>query len=60
MHMPLRKHGEHWYGDNQDDSLSADVRWLYLDCRCVKCSLVGCYADWKNEYNGYEQLLAMM
>lgn len=45
---------------NQDDSLSNDVRWLYLGCRCSKCGLVGCYADWKNEYNGYETLLAMM
>jgi hypothetical protein len=37
---------------------SEDVRWLYLGCRCVKCGLLGCYADWKNEYNGYQTLLA--
>jgi hypothetical protein len=37
---------------------SEDVRWLYLGCRCVKCGLLGCYADWKNEYNGYQALLA--
>jgi hypothetical protein len=43
--------GVHRYR-NQDDSLSDDVRWLY--------GLVGCYADWKDEYNGYEQLLAAM
>lgn len=43
---------------NEDESLSDDVRWLYLGCR--SCGLVGCYADWKNEFNGYEKLLAMM
>lgn len=36
---------------------SADVRWLYLGCRCTDCGLVGVYADWKNEYTGYQQLL---
>lgn len=51
--------GVHRYR-NQDDSLSNDVRWLYLGCRCPSCGLVGCYADWKNEYNGYAELLAMM
>ncbi|MEQ8637118.1 hypothetical protein [Gimesia maris] len=45
---------------NEDDSLSADVRWLYLGCRCVDCGLVGSYADWKNEFNGYEELLSRM
>ncbi|QDU00376.1 hypothetical protein V6x_00490 [Gimesia chilikensis] len=45
---------------NEDDSLSPDVKWLYLGCRCVACGLVGCYADWKNEFNGYETLLAKM
>ncbi|MEZ6040119.1 MAG: hypothetical protein R3C20_06415 [Planctomycetaceae bacterium] len=45
---------------NQDDSLSHDVRWLYLGCHCPTCGLVGCYADWKNEYNGYTELLAKM
>lgn len=35
---------------------SEDVRWLYLGCRCVNCGLLGCYADWKNEYNGYQTL----
>lgn len=45
---------------NQDDTLSNDVRWLYLGCRCPSCGLVGCYADWKNEYNGYDKLLSMM
>ncbi len=45
---------------NQDDSLSNDVRWLYIGCRCPSCGLVGCYADWKNEFNGYDKLLAML
>jgi hypothetical protein len=37
---------------------SEDVRWLYVGCRCPVCSLTGCYGDWKNEFNGYQQLLA--
>jgi hypothetical protein len=37
---------------------SEDVRWLYLGCRCPKCGLVGVYGDWKNEFNGYQELLA--
>ena len=36
--------------------LSDNVRWVYIGCRCPKCNLVGCYADWKNEYSGYESL----
>ena len=36
---------------------SNDVRWIYLGCSCPKCSQTGCYADWKNEYIGYEGLL---
>ena len=39
---------------------SNDVRWLYLACRCRKCGLVGVYGDWKNEYCGYEKLLALV
>ena len=37
---------------------SEDVRWIYLGCRCIRCGLTACYGDWKNEYNGYEELLA--
>lgn len=37
---------------------SEDVRWLYLGCRCVACGLAGCYGDWKNEFEGYQKLLA--
>jgi hypothetical protein len=38
--------------------LSEDVRWLYIGCRCPSCNLVGCYADWKNEFNGYQEFLS--
>jgi hypothetical protein len=37
---------------------SEDVRWLYVGARCVHCGMVGCYADWKNEFIGYQGLLA--
>jgi len=37
---------------------SDDVRWLYLGCRCPQCGLTAVYADWKNEFNGYLELLA--
>ena len=37
---------------------SEDVRWLYVGCRCPKCGLTAVYGDWKNEYNGYRELLA--
>ena len=37
---------------------SEDVRWLYLGCRCPTCGLVAVYGDWKNEFEGYQQLLA--
>jgi hypothetical protein len=35
-----------------------DVRWLYLGCRCPACALTAVYGDWKNEFNGYRELLA--
>ena len=37
---------------------SEDVRWLYVGCRCPKCGLTAVYGDWKNEFNGYKELLA--
>lgn len=37
---------------------SEDVRWLYLGCRCPTCGLTAVYGDWKNEFNGYLELLA--
>ena len=37
---------------------SADVRWLYLGCRCPKCGLTAVYGDWKNEFSGFQELLA--
>ena len=36
---------------------SEDVRWLYLGCRCPTCGLTACYGDWKNEFEGYRELL---
>lgn len=51
--------GVHRYR-NADETLSPDVKWLYLGCRCVACGLVGNYAGWKNEFNGYEALLKNM
>jgi hypothetical protein len=36
---------------------SEDVRWLYIGCRCPGCGLVGVYGDWKNEFQGYQELL---
>jgi hypothetical protein len=43
---------------DSDEALTEDVRWFYIGCRCPDCGLVGCYADWKNEYIGYQSLLA--
>jgi hypothetical protein len=37
---------------------SEDVKWLYIGCRCIQCGLVACYGDWKNEFEGYQTLLA--
>lgn len=37
---------------------SQDVRWIYIGARCPHCGLTGCYADWKNEFIGYTELLA--
>ncbi|MCC9600555.1 hypothetical protein LOC67_08280 [Stieleria sp. JC731] len=51
--------GVHRYR-NADDSVSDDVRWLYIGCRCPKCNLLGCYADWKNEFEEYRKLLRRM
>jgi hypothetical protein len=37
---------------------SGDVRWLYLGCRCPACGLTAVYGDWKNEFNGWRELLS--
>lgn len=37
---------------------SEDVKWIYLGCRCPKCGLMAVYGDWKNEFEGYRELLA--
>ena len=37
---------------------SEDVRWFYLGFRCPSCGLTAVYGDWKNEFNGFRELLA--
>jgi hypothetical protein len=37
---------------------SDDVRWLYLGARCIACGLTAVYGDWKNEFEGYRELLS--
>src|SRR5262249_50125058 len=27
-----------------------EVKWLYVGCRCARCGVLGCYADWKIAY----------
>jgi len=39
---------------------SEDVRWLYLGFRCPACGLTAVYGDWKNEFNGFRELLAQV
>jgi len=34
------------------------TRWIYVGARCVECSLVGCYVDWKCDGDDVEALLA--
>ena len=36
---------------------SEDVKWIYIGCFCPLCKLVGCYGDWKNEYENYCEFL---
>ena len=33
------------------------VHWLYVGCRCAKCGVLGCIADWKA---GYESSLHLL
>ena len=47
--------GVNLYSD--EHNITNDVHWLYIGCRCPKCNLLGCYADWKNEFNDYKKLL---
>lgn len=37
---------------------SEDMRWIYIGCRCPACGLTACYGDWKNEFEGFQKLLA--
>ena len=45
--------GVHLYRESQD------VKWLYLGLRCTACSMTAVYGHWKNEYEGYKELLAL-
>lgn len=36
---------------------SAAVRWVSVGLRCSACSVIGCYGDWKNEYEGFQEYL---
>jgi hypothetical protein len=36
---------------------SEEVRWLYIGCRCVRCGLTACYADWKYDGDSAAELL---
>jgi len=33
-----------------------EICWLYLGCRCAKCGILGCFADWKIDYAPSRQL----
>ncbi|HEV7506683.1 MAG TPA: hypothetical protein VGS07_17445 [Thermoanaerobaculia bacterium] len=46
--------GVHLYPDSED------VKWLYLGLRCSSCGLSAVYGDWKNEYQDYRNLLALV
>jgi hypothetical protein len=37
---------------------SNDVRWYYIGCRCINCSLVGVFANWKCQSGDADALLA--
>lgn len=39
---------------------SEDVKWLYLGCRCPACGITAVYGDWKNEFEDYRKLLAII
>jgi len=43
--------GAAFYADSQD------VRWWYVGCRCVHCSCVAVYADWKDDGTPWESTL---
>jgi hypothetical protein len=36
---------------------SNDVCWYYIGCRCVRCNLVGVFADWKCEAGDADNFL---
>ncbi len=36
---------------------SGEVRWIYLGARCASCGILGCYADWKIDYEPSTHLM---
>jgi hypothetical protein len=36
---------------------SSDLKWVYLGLRCGQDGVLGCYADWKTDYNPSAHLL---
>lgn len=36
------------------------VKWLYIGCRCPRCRITACYAEWKNEFEDYRELLKLV
>lgn len=37
-----------------------EIKWLYLGVRCVKCGVLGCFADWKVAYAPSRHLLELV
>jgi hypothetical protein len=38
-----------------DDARAA--RWAYVGCRCVRCGILGCFAEWKLDGDPMDELL---
>jgi hypothetical protein len=34
-----------------------EVRWIYVGLRCSKCGVLGCYTNWKIDYEPTKHLL---
>ncbi len=35
---------------------SGSVKWVYVGCRCEKCRMLGCFTDWKINYEPTTEL----
>ena len=49
--------GFSFYEKTDSQDAEPDIRWLYIGCRCVKCGVLGCFADWKVGYGPSFHLL---